>query len=70
MPQLSEAQMSAAMFDAAMSVLEQCDLRDEMFKLAMAKMNERGSHPVMSRLAVNTLVGTFNKVHNTDFKQY
>ena len=70
MLQISEAQITDAMLDAAVSVLEQCELRDEMFRLAMAKMSERGCHPVMSRLAVNSLVGTLNKVHDTDYKQY
>lgn len=65
---MTDNDIARAMLDASLTILEQCEVKDEMFKVAIERMKERGCHQLIARKAVSTVVQTLNKVNGTEYK--
>lgn len=65
---MTDDQIARAMLDASLTILEQCDVKDEMFKIAIQRMKERGCHQLIAHKAVSTVAQTLNTVNGTEYK--
>lgn len=65
---MNDSEISKALFDASLTILEQCKINDEMFDVAVKRMKERGCQDLVALKAVSTVAQTLNKVHGTQHK--
>lgn len=65
---MTDNDIARAMLDASLTILEQCEIKDEMFKVAIERMIKRGCHQLIAQNAVSTVAQTLNKVNGTEYK--
>ena len=65
---MNDSEITSAILDAALTVLEQCDINDAMLDEAVARMKVRGCPDSVAYKAVSTVAQTLNKVHGTNHK--
>lgn len=65
---MNDSEITQAILDAALTVLEQCDINYSMLDEAAIRMKSRGCPDLIAYKAVSTVAQTLNQVHGTNHK--
>ena len=65
---MNDSEITQAILDAALTVLEQCNIDSAMLEEAVVRMKSRGCPEPIAYKAVTTVAKTLNKVHGTSHK--
>lgn len=65
---MNDSEIAQAILDAALTILEQCDINNAMLEEAAVRMKSRGCPDLIAYKAVSTVAKTLNQVHGTNHK--